>query len=130
MKGFEKVENQEYNYKSFFDLEQGDVVRTHLGHGHNEKDRGKRGYRPIVIISNRHAHKLFGLAVAVPITSSNFRPRATVEIKSLDDIQGFAEPYQVISLDLRARGYRYAGKVSDKELGEILGKLDVIIRDE
>lgn len=118
--------------KKFLELKQGDMVWTMLDDNYHRPLKEKKGSRPVVIISNHLTHKHFGMAIVVPVTNQNFRPRANVAITSLTDlgINGYAEPYQVRTLDLKARKYKYIGKISDIELGEILGKLDVLISPE
>lgn len=121
MKKSQNFTNTEVN-KGFFQLEQGDVLWTIFGERDSKDTRTKIGNRPCVVISNSLMHKNFGLAIVVPITRQNHHPKANVEITSIEDLEGYAEPYQVKTLDLRKRGYNYIGKVSNYELGEILGK--------
>ena len=99
---------------------------TLLDDNYHRPLKEKKGSRPVVIISNNLTHKHFGMAIVVPVTNQNFRPRANVDITSLTDlgINGYAEPYQVRTLDLKARKYKYIGKISD------IDKLDVLISPE
>lgn len=113
--------------KGFYQLNQGDIVWTVFGERGSKDTKTKLGNRPCMIVSNYKMHRHFHMAMVVPITTKNHRPKANVEIKSVDGITGYAEPYQLKTIDLKSRGYKYAGHASNEEIGELLGKLNALI---
>lgn len=106
----------------FEKLDRGDVVWTTVGYQEeiSKNERTIVGKRPCVILSEKKFHKLFGVVIAIPITHSNQFPKANVEITSVPDIDGFAKTHQLKSVDIKRRGYSYAGKINNAELGKIL----------
>ena len=114
--------------KKFNELEQGDVVWTMFGEIDPRATRAKAGYRPCIIVSNNLIQKKLPLALAVPITHSQYHKKMSIPISSLEEVDGYAEPYQIKAIDLMKRKYKYVGKISDEELGKILGIINFLIK--
>jgi len=89
--------------------------------GHEQK-----GQRPALVISPQEYNEKVGLALFCPITSKEKKYPFEVKIRS-HKIHGVILADQLKSLDWRSRGARYAARISDAELAEVIGKINALL---
>lgn len=91
------------------------------GHEHEiPQERGQKGRRPALIISNEAFNKALGLAIACPITNTNrdFPFHVKLDAKNLT---GFIMTEQIKSIDYNARKIQFVEKVDAHILNQVLG---------
>lgn len=84
------------------------------------QERGPRGRRPALIISNEAFNKALGLAIACPITNTNKDFPFHVKVKS-KNLTGFIMTEQIKSIDFNARKVKFVEKVDEETLNKVLG---------
>lgn len=97
------------------------------GHEHEiPQERGQKGRRPALIISNEVFNKALGLAIACPITNTdrNFPFHVKLEAKNL---KGFIMTEQIKSIDFNTRKVKFVEKVDEDTLNQVLGITKSII---
>ena len=104
--------------------ERGDIVwldfNPQLGHE-------QRGRRPALTLSFKAYNEKIGLALFCPITSKVKGYPFEVELE-LKKIKGSVLSDQIKSLDWRERNIEFIEKIGDKEMEEVIEKIEVIIR--
>ena len=104
--------------------ERGDIVwldfNPQLGHE-------KRGRRPALVVSYKAYNERVGLGIFCPITSKIKEYPFEVEI-DLKKIQGAVLSDQVKSLDWKARNIEFIEKINERELEEVVEKIEAIIK--
>lgn len=103
--------------------ERGDIVWLQFNpqSGHEQT-----GHRPALVISPREYNRRVGLALFCPITSKvkGYPFEVAVNVK---DIKGVILSDQVKSLDWQAREAKWAARVSEDILAEVIAKLHTLI---
>jgi mRNA interferase MazF len=104
--------------------ERGDIVWMEFNPrvGHEQKGR-----RPALTLSFKAYNEKTGLALFCPITSKVKGYPFEVEI-DLKKIKGSVLSDQIKSLDWRERNIEFIEKIGDKKLGEVIEKIEVIIK--
>ena len=104
--------------------ERGDIVwldfNPQLGHE-------KKGRRPALVVSYKAYNERVGLGIFCPITSKIKEYPFEVEI-DLKKIQGAVLSDQVKSLDWKARNIEFIEKINERELEEVVEKIEAIIK--
>lgn len=104
--------------------ERGDMVwldfNPQMGHE-------QRGRRPALTLSFKAYNEKTGLALFCPITGKVKGYPFEVEI-DLKKIKGSVLSDQIKSLDWRERNIEFIEKIGDKKLGEVIEKIEVIIK--
>jgi mRNA interferase MazF len=104
--------------------ERGDIVwldfNPQLGHE-------QRGRRPALVISYKAYNERIGLGIFCPITSKVKGYPFEVEI-DLKKIKGAVLSDQVKSLDWKERNIEYIERISEKDLEEVIEKVEAIIK--
>jgi mRNA interferase MazF len=104
--------------------ERGDIVwldfNPQLGHE-------QRGRRPALVISYKAYNERIGLGIFCPITSKVKGYPFEVEI-DLKKIKGAVLSDQVKSLDWKERNIEYIERTSEKDLEEVIEKVEAIIK--
>ena len=104
--------------------ERGDIVwldfNPQLGHE-------QRGRRPALTLSFKAYNEKIGLALFCPITSKVKGYPFEVELE-LKKIKGSVLSDQIKSLDWRERNIELIEKIGDKELEEVIEKIEVLLR--
>jgi len=104
--------------------ERGDIVwldfNPQLGHE-------QRGRRPALVISYKAYNERIGLGIFCPITSKVKGYPFEVEI-DLKKIKGAVLCDQVKSLDWKERNIEYIERISEKDLEEVIEKVEAIIK--
>jgi mRNA interferase MazF len=104
--------------------ERGDIVwldfNPQLGHE-------QRGRRPALVISYKAYNERIGLGIFCPITSKVKGYPFEVVI-SLKKIKGAVLSDQVKSLDWKERNIEYIEKIGEKDLEDIIEKVEAIIK--
>ncbi len=88
-------------------INQGDILinfNPQLGHEQS-------GYRPVLVVSNNHYHKMLNLVLACPITNSDRSFPLYVSLNNRSTITGFILCDQIRALDLKARRFKLIEKV-------------------
>lgn len=103
----------------------GHIVWTNFDPAAGHEQKGKR---PALILSPASFNKVFGLALAAPITS---RVRGHAFETQLNDpeikIKGVVLCQQIKMIDFRERGLKLAAKAPGDVLNEVLGKTRTIL---
>ncbi|OQY52963.1 MAG: mRNA-degrading endonuclease [Desulfobacteraceae bacterium 4572_89] len=103
----------------------GDIVWTNFDPAAGYEQKGKR---PALILSPANFNKVFGLALAAPITS---RARGHAFETDLNDpnikIKGVVLCQQIKMIDFKERGLQYVAKAPGEVLNEVLGKARTIL---
>jgi mRNA interferase MazF len=99
--------------------ERGDVVWVDFSptEGHEQAK-----HRPALVLSPSSYNERSGLMLCCPITSKIKPYPFVVPILGSPDVGGVALADQLRTLDWRARKTRKKGRVSERSLGEVLGK--------
>jgi mRNA interferase MazF len=81
----------------------------------------QKGYRPALIISNdTYNQKTNHFALALPITSTKSSFPLHIELPINQKIKGYIMCEQVKMIDLKARSYKKADKLSKASLDKVL----------
>jgi mRNA interferase MazF len=104
--------------------ERGDIVwldfNPQLGHE-------QRGRRPALVISYEAYNERIGLGIFCPITSKVKGYPFEVEI-DLKKIKGAVLSDQVKSLDWKERNIEFIEKINEKDLEEVIEKVEAVIK--
>ena len=90
------------------------------------QERGPKGRRPALIVSNKFFNEALGLAFACPITNTKRDFPFHVEVKS-KNLTGSIMVEQCKSIDYKARKIKLVEKVDEETLDEVLAILDSIV---
>ena len=104
--------------------DRGDLVWIDLDPRKGHEQSGKR---PALVLSPKAYNSKVGLALFCPVTSQIKGYPFEVGLPPGLKLQGVVLSDQVNSLDWRARKTRFADRVPDKTLREVLGKLDTLL---
>ena len=112
--------------------EQGDIVALNFDpqSGHEcvtPQERGPKGRRLAMIISNKIFNKHLGLAFACPITNTKRDFPFHIKIES-ENITGYIMGEQMKSIDYNSRQIKFIEKANQKTINQILGIIDSIIQ--
>jgi len=104
--------------------DRGDIVwldfNPQLGHE-------QRGRRPALVISYRVYNEKIGLGIFCPITSK-IKGYPFEVIISLKKIKGAVLSDQVKSLDWKERNIEFIEKIDEKDLEDVIEKIEAIIK--
>jgi len=104
--------------------ERGDIVwldfNPQLGHE-------QRGRRPALVVSYKAYNERVGLGIFCPITSKIKEYPFEVEI-DLKKIKGAVLSDQIKSLDWKVRNIEFIEKINEKDLEEVVEKIEAIIK--
>lgn len=105
--------------------ERGDVVWTNFDPAAGHEQKGKR---PALILSSVNFNKVFGLALAAPITN---RVRGHAFETGLNEpdinVKGVILCQQIKMIDFKERGLQFEAKAPGKVVNEVLGKARAIL---
>jgi len=105
--------------------ERGDVVWTNFDPAAGHEQKGKR---PALILSSVNFNKIFGLALAAPITSRVRGHAFETDINEPDiKIKGVVLCQQIKMIDFKERGLQFVAKAPRKVVSEVLGKARAIL---
>jgi len=103
--------------------ERGDIVWLNFTPQTGHEQYGKR---PAVVLSPQLYNKKTGLALFCPMTTKQKGYPFEVKIKT-EKINGVVLSDQIKSLDWQQRGAEFIVKATEKEVNEIIKKLNVLI---
>jgi mRNA interferase MazF len=105
--------------------ERGEVVWLNFDPqaGHEQKGR-----RPALVISPRAYNRPSGLALCCPVTSRIKGYPFEVLLSPSDGIRGVVLCDQIRSVDWRARKIRFIGNASPDCMGDVLAKIESLVR--
>lgn len=105
--------------------ERGDVVWTNFDPAAGHEQKGKR---PALILSSVNFNKVFGLALAAPITNRVRGHAFEADLNVLDiKVKGVVLCQQIKMIDFKERGLQFAAKAPGKVVSEVLGKVRAIL---
>ncbi len=104
--------------------ERGDIVWLDFNPQLGNEPRGRR---PALVVSYKAYNERVGLGIFCPITSKIKEYPFEVEI-DLKKIQGAVLSDQVKSLDWKARNIEFIEKINERELEEVVEKIEAIIK--
>jgi mRNA interferase MazF len=104
--------------------DRGDAVWISLN---PQAGHAQAGRRPALVLSPARYNGRVGLALLCPITSQVKGYPFEVALSSDLPVEGVVLADQVKSLDWRARGAEIIGKVPDRIVAEVLGKLAALL---
>jgi mRNA interferase MazF len=105
-------------------LQAGDLVWVDL---RPTRGREQGGVRPAIVLTDPEFHKRNDTAIICPITS-NTKPWPTkIVLPEGLAVRGAILVDQVRSLDRSARGFRSVGRVPDRVLDEVRGRLAALL---
>lgn len=87
----------------------------------------QRGRRPALIVSNSLFNRHTGMAIAIPLTSTDRGYPFHVPVGDGLPVTGFAMVEQVRSTDFRARRAKRIGRAPEALLNEVLAVLDACL---
>ena len=105
-------------------LQAGDLVWVDL---RPTRGREQRGVRPAVVLTNREFHRRNDTAIVCPITSNRTPWPTKVILPDGLAARGAILVDQVRTLDRSARGFRSLGRVPDRVLDEVRGRLAALL---
>lgn len=110
--------------KKIYVPDRGDIVYISLDPtlGHEQKGR-----RPAVVLSRTKYNELFGLCIAVPITSKTKKYPFETSLGTGHAIKGFVLTDQVKNLSWHERNAEFVEKINEDTLREITGKVKAFI---
>lgn len=88
------------------------------------------GRRPALVVSPEAYNNKVGLALVCPITNQAKGYPFEVTIPAGLDVRGVVLADQLKSLDWRVRAAEYLARVPSEVMGEVIGKLGVLISAE
>ena len=102
---------------------QGDVVEVSFAGslGHEAKRK-----RPAVVIGCNRFNAMSSLCVVVPVTTTDNRYPLHIRIEPGNVIEGFVCIEQLVSLDLRYRGYEVLGSLDENTMRNILDAIGAV----
>ena len=105
--------------------ERGDVVWTNFDPAAGHEQKGKR---PALILSSANFNKVFGLALAAPITNRVRGHAFETDLNEPDiKVKGVVLCQQIKMIDFKERGLLFAAKAPRKVVSEVLGKVRAIL---
>ncbi len=105
--------------------ERGDVVWTNFDPAAGHEQKGKR---PALILSSVNFNKVFGLALAAPITNRVRGHAFETDLNELDiKVKGVVLCQQIKMIDFKERGLLFAAKAPRQVVKEVLGKVRAIL---
>jgi mRNA interferase MazF len=104
--------------------DRGDAVwlRFDLQRGHEQ-----RGRRPALVLSPASYNTKVGLAILCPVTSQAKGYPFEVALPEGHGVEGVVLADQVKNLDWRARKAKLIGRMPDRVIDEVLGKLGALL---
>ncbi len=90
--------------------------------GHEQKGR-----RPALVISNTLFNQKTGLAMACPVTNTNYQNPFRIKIPETSSLSGFVMVDQIKSIDYNSRKAKFIEKAPVELLNEALAILDACL---
>ncbi len=103
-------------------MKQGDIIFIDLDPrvGHEQS-----GFRPAIIVSNNDFNKNVNLVIVCPITTQQRGFPLHIELRDTKT-KGFIKCEQIRTVDLKARNAKFAEKVSESFLREVLDIVQIL----
>lgn len=108
-------------------VKQGDILKINFD---PQKGHEQSGYRPAIVVSNRLLNKKVTLAFVCPITHTNRNNPFHHKLEGYDFIDGYVMCDQVKTMDLSARKYTIDGHLSERDISDIILKIEMLIEKE
>jgi len=103
----------------------GDIVWTNFDSATGHEQKGKK---PALILSPVKFNKVFGLALAAPITSRMRGHAFEIDLNDPDiKVKGVVLCQQIKMIDFKERGVLFAANAPGEVLNEVLGKARAIL---
>jgi len=103
----------------------GDIVWTNFDPAAGHEQKGKR---PALILSPVNFNKVFGLALAAPITSRIRGHAFETQFNDPDiKVKGVVLCQQIKMIDFKERGLKFVAKAPGEVMREVLGKARTIL---
>ncbi len=108
-------------------VKQGDVLKINFN---PQKGHEQAGFRPAIVVSNKLLNDKATIAFLCPITHTDRKNPFHYQLCGYDFVDGFVMCDQLKTMDLSARKFSIEGSLKDKDIEEIISRIEMLVEKE